>query len=72
MFSGPPGTYEIYEVCGWDDDHVQLRHPLMGGGANKKSLAQSQEAGFRVAPMDGVKPREFLSGLAIVAESVHN
>ena len=42
MFGGPPGTYEICQVCGWEDDPVQLRFPAMGGGANKLSLAQSQ------------------------------
>lgn len=60
MFSGPPGTYEICDVCGWEDDHVQLRHPLMGGGANKQSLAQSQEAALQVAPIGVVQLREFI------------
>jgi hypothetical protein len=42
MFSAPPGTYEICEVCDWEDDPVQLRFPNMRGGANKISLVESQ------------------------------
>ena len=42
VFSEPPGSYEICELCGWEDDHVQLRFPAMAGGANKSSLATHQ------------------------------
>ena len=42
VFSEPPGSYEICELCGWEDDHVQLRFPAMAGGANKSSLAYHQ------------------------------
>ncbi|WP_428506871.1 CPCC family cysteine-rich protein [Roseateles sp.] len=42
VFGEPPGSYEICDLCGWEDDHVQLAHPAMGGGANKQSLVQSQ------------------------------
>lgn len=42
VFSEPPGSYEICEICGWEDDHVQLRFPAMAGGANKSSLAHHQ------------------------------
>ncbi|WP_349745325.1 CPCC family cysteine-rich protein, partial [Roseateles cavernae] len=42
VFGEPPGSYEICDLCGWEDDHVQLAHPAMGGGANKRSLVQSQ------------------------------
>lgn len=41
-FGEPPGSYEICELCGWEDDHVQLAHPYMGGGANSLSLVQHQ------------------------------
>lgn len=27
--SAPPGSYEICEICSWEDDHVQLRFPAM-------------------------------------------
>ena len=43
MFSHELGTYEICEVCGWEDDPVQLQHPLMSGGANHSSLWESQK-----------------------------
>ena len=32
------GKYEICEVCGWEDDPVQLADPDFAGGANKLSL----------------------------------
>jgi hypothetical protein len=38
VFSEPPGSFEICEICGWEDDHVQLRFPALAGGANKLSL----------------------------------
>ena len=41
-FSEPPGSYEICTVCGWEDDHVQLRNPDMSGGANHDSLRAAQ------------------------------
>jgi cysteine-rich CPCC protein len=36
------GSYEICEVCGWEDDGVQLANPTSGGGANQRSLADTQ------------------------------
>ena len=42
VFDEPPGSYEICPVCFWEDDEVQLRHPNMGGGANKPSLIEAQ------------------------------
>jgi hypothetical protein len=42
VFSEPSGSYGICPLCGWEDDHVQLRFPAVAGGANKCSLAQSQ------------------------------
>ncbi len=44
VFSGPSGSYSICPVCDWEDDHVQLAHPLLQGGANRRSLAESQIA----------------------------
>ena len=32
------GTYEVCEVCGWEDDPVQLADPDYSGGANAESL----------------------------------
>lgn len=33
-----PGTYEICNVCGWEDDPVQSAEPDYAGGANSESL----------------------------------
>ena len=38
----PPGSFNICDVCGWEDDHVQLANPRMAGGANRESLVQAQ------------------------------
>jgi len=42
-FDEPPGSYNDCAVCNWEDDAVQLRHPLMGGGANRDSLVAYQQ-----------------------------
>ena len=36
------GTFEICEVCGWEDDALQLANPACGGGANRESLIEAQ------------------------------
>lgn len=41
-FSEEPGSYEICNVCSWEDDLFQLRFPFQGGGANKESLFEHQ------------------------------
>ena len=38
----PPGTFDICEVCGWEDDYVQFNDPDYKGGANKVSLREAQ------------------------------
>jgi len=38
----PPGTFDICEVCGWEDDNVQFHDPDYRGGANAESLRQHQ------------------------------
>jgi hypothetical protein len=50
VFSSPPGSFEICEVCGWEDDHVQLRFPALSGGANKLSLAEHQHKTLAALP----------------------
>ncbi len=37
-----PGSYEICEVCGWEDDSVQFDDPDFEGGANDPSLNQAR------------------------------
>ena len=38
----PPGTYEICEICFWEDDIVQFQEPTYEGGANGVSLLMAQ------------------------------
>lgn len=45
------GSYEICELCSWEDDHLQLANPAMGGGANKRSLVQSQLLALQRLPV---------------------
>ena len=37
-----PGTFEICEVCGWEDDNVQATDPAYSGGANHVSLNEGK------------------------------
>ncbi|MBW8359029.1 MAG: hydrolase [Weeksellaceae bacterium] len=39
----PNGSYDICEVCFWEDDPIQLAHPKYNGGANRVSLKQGQK-----------------------------
>jgi hypothetical protein len=43
-FTEAPGSNETCGICGWEDDPVQLRFPLMAGGANRLSLYSAQRA----------------------------
>lgn len=38
----PPGTYDICEICFWEDDGIQFDDPDYSGGANKVSLREAQ------------------------------
>ena len=38
----PPGTYDICELCFWEDDPVQFNDPDYKGGANQVSLREAQ------------------------------
>lgn len=38
----PPGTYDICEICFWEDDRIQFDNPDYEGGANEVSLRQGQ------------------------------
>jgi hypothetical protein len=48
----PPGSYNICAMCGWEDDHVQLAHPRMRGGANRESLFEAQAAALARFPVN--------------------
>lgn len=39
---GFPGSYDLCEVCFWEDDAIQLLDPSYGGGANQLSLVECQ------------------------------
>ncbi|WP_218951149.1 CPCC family cysteine-rich protein [Desulfoluna butyratoxydans] len=38
-----PGSYQICEICYWEDDIEQFRDPTYRGGANQVSLTEAQE-----------------------------
>ncbi|MEI3609401.1 CPCC family cysteine-rich protein [Pseudogracilibacillus sp. SO10305] len=38
----PPGSFDICEICYWEDDNVQYDDPDYDGGANIPSLKQAQ------------------------------
>ena len=46
------GSYEICQICGWEDDGVQLANPTSSGGANKQSLAEAQAETLGRIPLD--------------------
>lgn len=39
----PNGTYDICQVCFWEDDPIQLEDSNYEGGANSVSLRQGQK-----------------------------
>ncbi|RPE08114.1 hypothetical protein EGT74_13680 [Chitinophaga lutea] len=43
MFKEPPGSYDICEICYWEDDQVQFDDPGYAGGANAVSLKEGQQ-----------------------------
>lgn len=38
------GSYDICDVCGWEEDPSQAKQPDMSGGANELSLNQAKAA----------------------------
>lgn len=40
----PPGTYDICDICFWEDDGIQYNDPDYEGGANTQSLREYQKA----------------------------
>jgi hypothetical protein len=52
LSSVPPGSYEVCEVCYWEDDQVQFRDPEYQGGANAQSLREAKESFQRIGAID--------------------
>ena len=52
VFDEPPGSYDICPICGWEDDHVQLKYPMMRGGANGGSLFEYQQQILEEVPAE--------------------
>ncbi len=50
-FPEPPGSYSLCDVCNWEDDAVQLRHPALRGGANHESLVEAQRQAVSRLPL---------------------
>jgi hypothetical protein len=51
VFDEPPGGYGICPLCNCVDDHVQLIHPAMGGGADEDSLCEHQQILIQRTPL---------------------
>jgi hypothetical protein len=51
VFEEAPGSFDFCPVCGWEDDHVQLRCPALAGGANRRSLWEEQQDLLRRLPL---------------------
>src|SRR5436853_6532535 len=50
VFKEPPGSFSICDVCNWEDDNIQIRHPRMRGGANGGSILDYQKGSKAWAP----------------------
>lgn len=60
MSEGSYGSFNICEVCGWEDDDAQLANPACGGGANYGSLIEAQAAALRLHPLNKVEVGGFI------------
>ncbi len=44
VFGEPPGSYDICQVCFWEDDALQLEYATtLDGGANRTTLEAAQQ-----------------------------
>jgi len=46
------GSYQVCEICGWEDDMVQLANPCSGRGANYASLYKNQSQSVEFLPLN--------------------
>jgi hypothetical protein len=61
VFAEPSGSYDICPICGWEDDHVQLRYPSSTVGANSgASLLDYQRRVIHEVPPEVQHHRGFL------------
>jgi len=51
VFDEAPGSFNLCPICGWEDDDVQLRYPILTGGANRYSLWQEQQRLLKRYPL---------------------
>jgi hypothetical protein len=49
------GSYEICDICGWEDDDIQEDDPDYAGGANKQSLNQFREKWIKEHHREGMQ-----------------
>ena len=60
VFAEPTGSFDICSICGWEDDHVQLRYPSLAGGANSESLFDAQQRVIQNYPVGIHEERGFI------------
>lgn len=53
----PPDTYDICDVCGWEDDGIQFENPDYRRGANRPSLREARESFARIGGERAARPR---------------
>lgn len=63
----PNGSYDICEVCFWEDDPIQLEDPDYEGGANPMLLRQAQQNFLEFGACD----REMLRNVRPPAKDEH-
>lgn len=54
----PPGSYDICDVCNWEDDGLQSENPDYEGGANGSSLREWQHDFEKEIEKSGERPSE--------------
>jgi len=59
MFDEAPGSFDICDICDWEDDHVQLANPRLRGGANKESLVEAQTKALKKHPIETKEVGEY-------------